>query len=92
MAKNYCGQPPLVLDLEDSSGAEAVSHAAVGHGAEGRAAHVKVRRLGEAGTAGAGVGDGDGHRPAGAGSVARAPNLQSRRTYTGVSRWTARVS
>ena len=38
--------------LEDSGGAEAVGHAAAGHGAEGRAAHVEVRRLGEAHPAG----------------------------------------
>jgi hypothetical protein len=65
-----------VLDLEGSGGAEAVGHAAVGHGAEGRAAHVKVRRLGEADPTGAGVGDSDSHRPPGAGFVAGALDLR----------------
>jgi hypothetical protein len=66
------------LDLEDSGGAEAVGHAAVGHGAEGSAAHVKVRRPGEADATRAGVGDGNSHWPNGTGFVAGALDLRIR--------------
>jgi hypothetical protein len=70
LGSNSNGTVPLVLDLEDSSGAEPV-----GHGAEGRAAHVEVRSLGLADPVGAGVGDGDRHWLAGAVSVAGALDL-----------------
>lgn len=69
---------PPVLDLEDSGGAEAVRHPAVGHGAKGRATHVKVRRPGEADPTGAGVGDSNSHWPPGAGFVAGALDLRIR--------------
>jgi hypothetical protein len=70
LGSNSNGTVPLVLDLEDSSGAEPV-----GHGTEGRTAHVEVRSLGLADPIGAGVCDGDRHWLAGAGSVAGALDL-----------------
>jgi hypothetical protein len=71
---------PLVLDLEDSGGAEPVSHAAVGHATEGCATHVEVTCLIEADASRTGVGDGDGNRPAGAGFVAGAFDLHILKT------------
>lgn len=68
---------PLVLDSEDTAGTECVGLARLGHGAQGRAAHVEMGRLAGVEPAGAQVGDDDGGRIAGARLVGRAFNLRS---------------
>ena len=72
-SKSNAFSPP-VLNLEYSGGTEAIGLPAVGHGAEGGAAHVEVRLLG-AYAIRAGVRDDDGHWTNGAGAVAYALDL-----------------
>lgn len=65
---------PLEFDLEDSGVTEFIGHPGLGQGAEGGAAHVKVR-LRLTLRVGALVGDDDGHVFAGAFRVLFAPDL-----------------